>query len=275
VRRSLTVLLAAVAAALVVPLAAGSSASAASPASAATTNTMLAVSLTCDATTHTVTAAAHATYNYAPGRNLSIEFRTTSGGYESTTAFGPNPYRAPVSVPATADAHGAWAVSGFTRPWTVEGDLLFYSETVTVIVHDAATQSTIIQSPATCYQDKRTTVTFACDPSADRVDVSTAGIDYGRHATVRVRYYLMKTTTQATPDSPVFVGQPLGTPTPSRDVTLPVAADGTWSDPGIQQTTRYYYYSSSEYRVVVSTPGDFNSDLLGRGEGVCVSSDHS
>jgi hypothetical protein len=53
---------------------------------------------------------------------------------------------------------------------------------------------------------------------------------------------------------------------------VPVAADGGWSDPGIQQAlSSSYYYGATEYLVVVTSP--YNEYELGRGEGVCVWSD--
>jgi hypothetical protein len=55
-------------------------------------------------------------------------------------------------------------------------------------------------------------------------------------------------------------------------VTVPVAADGGWSDPGIQQTmSSDYYYGATEYLVVVSRL--YNTYELGRGEGVCIWAD--
>jgi hypothetical protein len=242
----------------------------AGPASA----TMLDVAVTCDPASRTVSAAASATpRSYLPGSKLTVVFRMLGGSHVSATAAGPLAAQAPLSVPVTADGTGAWTATGYLRPWSAAGQE-FYFERIRVSVLNATTGLEITGRETTCHRDERTALTFACDPDTGAVDVRAAGVRYGESPRVTVRYYVLRTFSQATADSPTFIGQTLGPPDPSRTATVPVAPDGTWSDPGIQRTTTgTWHYAASEYLIVVSAAGVLTPYVVGRGEGLCVSAD--
>jgi hypothetical protein len=249
---------AAVAAAVVLP---------AAPAAAGS----LDLSVVCDPVTRTVsTAASGVAQTYDPTGGLTVEFRMIGGSYADPGASGSLPPLPPVSVRVTAGPDRAWSATGYTRAWAARGELFYYERVRLRVLNAAGVE--VSRTEGSCHHDGRTTVTFGCDPATGTVDVRAAGARYDRHRSVTVRYYVLRTWSQATADSPVFVGQSLGEPLSQRTVTVPVAADGTWSDPGVQRTTSgTAYYAAAEYLVVVSTPGEFNVYQLGRGQGLCVS----
>jgi hypothetical protein len=245
----------------------------AQPSSAAPAGTSLEVSIICDAATNTVRVSASAgTGVWAASWPLTITFQRTGGSYATATGNGQLPWsQDKVTVPVTTSETGTWSATGYTHAWAAD-DYLFYSENVRVAVVEPTTGREATWRDESCMRDLRTTVSFACDPETNSINVHASGIQFTDASRITVKYYITQTWTRGSANDPGFTGGPLGNwPSyPDRSVPITISADGSWSDPGYITTGRDLYYGAYQFRVEVWVYGAYS---IGRGDGLCVYAD--
>ncbi|MEU8607035.1 hypothetical protein AB0C29_03415 [Actinoplanes sp. NPDC048791] len=249
------------------------------PAAAQAAQPPLRANITCDSQTGAVKTWASGTL-FTPGTPpapVTVEFQRRGGTVITATTSAPLASApVPLVVKATSTSSGEVNATGYKTTFNPVTSV-FYRENLLVTFKNAA-GVTLTTREASCYHDRRTTVTLTCDPAAGTVTVAVAGVNgragaaNGAGRPARVGYRFARTV-QHDANDPRFRSELLG-PGWDFEHRITQAADGTWSDPAFVDatiTSDPYYYAEELTVSVLDTYGA----VVGWGTAQCTLFDGS